>query len=166
MLRRLLYKNSSQHRASSYMRRLRGIARDLRLLEELSLTCVLADLRAMTQLAAAGPSSGRASQSRQAQPSTKQTHRVPCQEAALCAMSRLVASAQMYAGLVQSCLAAAAELTAQISKSFFMPLCVTALAMLARIQVRHVPYALTSLPRSRSTILAIQMHFFAVQLDM
>lgn len=54
LLSKLVYKNSSQHRGTPYMRRLRQVLRELRLLEALQLPGCMDDLLCLVQLTAPG----------------------------------------------------------------------------------------------------------------
>ena len=49
---------------------------------------------------------------------------------------RLLASMTVVQGLIPALLAAASQLSAQMSMEFFVPFCTTMFAILARIQVR------------------------------
>lgn len=60
---------------------------------------------------------------------------VPSQEAGILVLERLLANCRLAAQTVPAAHAAAAQLLAQLSMTYFMPFCVTALAMVARIQV-------------------------------
>lgn len=59
---------------------------------------------------------------------------MPAQEAAAFTMQRLLLGCTLMEGLVMHGLQAADQVAAQVAKSFFMPLGLTALAMLARVQ--------------------------------
>jgi hypothetical protein len=139
MLQRLIYKNSSQHRGGHVMRTLRGVHRQLRLLAALQLPQLLDDLAHMLKLAA--PLQAAAAE-RRGMPShaPRATHRVPCAEACALAMQRMRGGAQLAAGLVRSCLEAARHALAQVAKTFFIPMCMVATALLARVQVGVIPY--------------------------
>ncbi|KAL6749708.1 hypothetical protein V8C86DRAFT_3031758 [Haematococcus lacustris] len=154
LLQRLIYKNTSQHRSSTFMRQLRAVSRQLSLLQALQLPQCLGDLHAMTQLlpnnTKGGPAGG-------APGFQRQTVRVPCQEAVLAVLQRLRAAGALGHGLATALLAAAEQLTGQAARSFFMPLSLTGLAMLARIQVlaSHFLSCCTSTYNSLSGLLPL-----------
>ena len=62
--------------------------------------------------------------------------RLPSHQAAAALLSTLLAACQLVEELAPAVHRASLQLLAQLAHSFFMPLCLTALAALARIQVR------------------------------
>eukprot|EP00798_Chlamydomonas_sp_ICE-L_P017022 gene17022-23312_t len=108
MLRRLLYKNASQHRGSHFLRKLREVDRKLQQLKDMQLPSILDDLNSMVQIASSqaedtatdscntdkGPKAkagGRRSAAYGKQPAQRLSHCLPFQEAAVFAMRRLLA---------------------------------------------------------------------------
>ncbi|KAK9845469.1 hypothetical protein WJX81_007310 [Elliptochloris bilobata] len=126
LLERLLYKNKQQHRASQHYRRLLEVRRHLRLLRDLQLPGLLADLAAL-----ALPPPAAAEQSR-----------APAGEAGALALRRLAAAGRLLAELCTAARRAAGALSGQLAHSFFMPLCLTGLAVLARVQALAAQLAL------------------------
>ena len=68
---------------------------------------------------------------------------VPSQQAGILVLQRLLAGCRLAAQAVPAAHAAAAQLLAQLSMTYFMPFSLTALAMVARIQVQQCCYVLT-----------------------
>jgi len=60
---------------------------------------------------------------------------VPSQQAGILVLQRLSAGCRLAVKTIPAAHAAAAQLLAQLSMTYFMPFCLTALAMVARIQV-------------------------------
>ena len=95
--------------------------RHLRLLRDLQLPALLGDLAA---LAAPAPAAAALS-------------RAPAGEAGALSLKRLAALGRLVGGLCSAVRGAAGALSGQLAHSFFMPLCLTGLAMLARVQARQ-----------------------------
>ncbi len=100
--------------------------RHLRLLRALQLPGLLSDLAA---LASAAPAA--------AAPAAAHT-RAPAGEAGALALRRLAAAACVAGALCGAARGAAAALSGQLAHSFFMPLCLTGLAVAARVQARCI----------------------------
>jgi len=66
---------------------------------------------------------------------------VPAQQAGILVLQRLLAGCRLAVKTIPAAHAAAAQLLAQLSMTFFMPFCLTALAMVARIQVFTIAFA-------------------------
>lgn len=98
--------------------------RHLRLLRALQLPGLLSDLAALASAAPAAdaPSAAHA--------------RAPAGEAGALALRRLAAAACVAGALCGAARGAAAALSGQLAHSFFMPLCLTGLAVAARVQAR------------------------------
>lgn len=96
MLRRLIYKNTSQHRSSHHMQRLREVARCLASLADLKLPRLVSDLGSMVQLAApqqkpqGRQQGGKPGGSRTEAAAGRQTHRLPARESCAFIMGQLV----------------------------------------------------------------------------
>lgn len=60
---------------------------------------------------------------------------VPSRQAGILVLQRLLAGCRLAVQTIPAAHAAAAQLLAQLSMTYFMPFCLTALAMVARIQV-------------------------------
>lgn len=148
LLGKLIYKNNSQHRGTSYLRRLRHVLRELRLLSAMQLPGCMSDLLSLTQLATStstaaagagtkgqGTGAAKGSRATSVSSSTRKTHRVPAQEAVAAVLMRLHAATRLLQSLVHAALDAAAQTGAQVARSYFMPLCLTATAMMARLHV-------------------------------
>lgn len=67
-------------------------------------------------------------------PRSGDQRRVPSHQAAASVLRTLAAACQLVEQLAQAVQRASLQLLAQLAHSFFMPLCLTALAALARIQ--------------------------------
>ena len=95
--------------------------RHLRLLRDLQLPALLGDLAA---LAAPAPAAAALS-------------RAPAGEAGALSLKRLAALGRLLGDLCGAVRGAAGALSGQLAHSFFMPLCLTGLAVLARVQARQ-----------------------------
>lgn len=60
---------------------------------------------------------------------------LPCREAVLLALQRVQACAELMAATARACLDAARRLLAQVAASFFVPLCIAAASLAARLRV-------------------------------
>ncbi|BDA45714.1 hypothetical protein COCOBI_07-5010 [Coccomyxa sp. Obi] len=124
-LERLLYKNKQQHRSSRHFQQLFDVHRCLQLWRKLDLQHLMAELAEHAKLT---------DSARQAQwlPSFQQQQPSPSAQLLL---QRIIAGCRVM-GLVQTAVhKAASALSAQLALTFFMPLCLTAIAILARVRV-------------------------------
>jgi hypothetical protein len=120
LLERLLYKNAAQHRAGRPFHRLAAVRRLARLLRAADGEGAAARLHADLAPAAA--------------PTAAPHHRrVPRAAAAAFVRRRLLGACRAAEALLPAVHAAAAQLTAQIAQSFFLPLSLTCLAAVARV---------------------------------
>ncbi|DBA79811.1 hypothetical protein WJX77_011348 [Trebouxia sp. C0004] len=131
LLSKLLYKSKNQHRSSKHFQYLSEVKRCMRLLQQVQLSDLVGDLNHLRSNAGVGmPATaslvmfGRASKLQ-----------VPSQQAGILVLQRLLAGGRLAVKTIPAAHAAAAQLLAQLSMTYFMPFCLTALAMLARIQV-------------------------------
>lgn len=60
---------------------------------------------------------------------------LPCQQAGMLVMQRILSACSLVVQMLPAVHAGAAQLLAQLGMTYFMPFCLSALAMLARIQV-------------------------------
>ncbi|KAG1660522.1 hypothetical protein FOA52_004216 [Chlamydomonas sp. UWO 241] len=135
LLRRLLYKNVSQHRSSHHLQRLRKVARCLDTLEALRLPHLMSDIDAMVQLASSlVPRGSDAAAVKGSGGGGRATHRLPLRSAAAHVMARLMLGCCVLQGLPGVVVTAADFLTQQVAATYFMPLSMGALALLARTQ--------------------------------
>jgi hypothetical protein len=120
LLERLLYKNAAQHRAGRPFHRLAAVRRLARLLRAADGEGAAARLHADLAPAAA--------------PTAAPHHRhVPRAAAAAFVRRRLLGACRAAEALLPAAHVAAAQLTAQIAQSFFLPLSLTCLAAVARV---------------------------------
>lgn len=143
LLEKLVYKNANQHASGHHMHRLLEVRRLLRLLKALQLGALVGALH--EQLAAArkqGSLPSTASLSSFSSGSFAPPlalgsvpRRLPSQQAALLVLRRLRGAVLLVEELLPALRRAASQLLAQLAHSFFMPLCLTSLAVLARVQV-------------------------------
>ncbi|KAL0021447.1 hypothetical protein WJX79_000584 [Trebouxia sp. C0005] len=131
LLSKLLYKSKNQHRSSKHFQYLSEVKQCMKLLQQLQLSDLVGDLNHLTSSAGVGvPASaslimfGRANK----------LH-VPAQQAGILVLQRLLAGCRLAVKTIPAAHAAAVQLLAQLSMTYFMPFCLTALAMVARIQV-------------------------------
>ncbi|KAL0050812.1 hypothetical protein WJX82_007614 [Trebouxia sp. C0006] len=131
LLSKLLYKSKNQHRSSKHFQYLTEVKRCMKLLLQLQLSDLVGDLNHLRSNAGVGmPATaslvmfGRANK----------LH-VPSQQAGILVLQRLLAGCRLAVRAIPAAHAAAAQLLAQLSMTYFMPFCLTALAMVARIQV-------------------------------
>jgi len=118
-----MYKNSNQHRATRPFRKLQEVLRLLRLMEEADLN---AEVQYMTDALAVA-----------AKPTlTLHERTVPILHSAVVLLRRAQASCHLTEALSTATISAAAQFTTQLAQSFFMPLSLTCLAIIARIRVR------------------------------
>ncbi len=109
----------------------------MRLLRDLQLSGLLGDLAALAQ---PQPALALAPSETLAQTCA------PAGEAGAFVLRRLAAAGHVVAGLCLATRKAAAALSGQFAHSFFMPLCLTGLAILARIQARRLPLCARNAP--------------------
>ncbi|GAX84246.1 hypothetical protein CEUSTIGMA_g11669.t1 [Chlamydomonas eustigma] len=154
ILQRLVYKNNSQHRSSLLMQKAREVLKIMALVHRLQLPDLLLDLHTMTQLSSSFAKS--ASGNNRGASGCRFTHCLPIREACVFTMARLIIGCSILQGVPQlivsvhplSCtgcsilqgvpqliVSAARPLIAQVGSSYFMPLCMTLLGLLSRIQV-------------------------------
>eukprot|EP00884_Botryococcus_braunii_P018163 jgi/Botrbrau1/502/Bobra.110_2s0132.1 len=129
IFQRLLYKNKFQHRGSGHYKHLWEVARLLKLFGELRLPEVIGQLDKQC----GAPKTSFARRGLSFVP-TRQA-RVPSREAGLKLLVRLQGGGRLLQGLVPAIRKAAPLLGAQLEKGFFVPFCLTAFAILARLQV-------------------------------
>ncbi|KAG2446996.1 hypothetical protein HYH02_008150 [Chlamydomonas schloesseri] len=165
MLRRLLYKNTHQHRGGHFMRYLLEVRRALAQLQSLRLDGLLSDLQHLLQEGGAFSSSNVGSSSGGGKGARgggngrgaagagagaggggggggRTSYRLPSRDAAAAVMSQLVAGTALVRGLQRPLHSAAGQLGAQLALTYFVPLATTAAAMLARIKVLSLQLAL------------------------
>ncbi|CAL8470705.1 g10247 [Coccomyxa elongata] len=124
-LERLLYKNKQQHRSSRHFQQLLDVHRCLQLWRRLDLQQLMAELAEHAKLR---------DSAREAQWLPNPQRQQPSPSAQLL-LQRIIAGCRMM-GLVQTAAhKAASALSAQLALTFFMPLCLTAIAILARVRV-------------------------------
>ncbi|KAK9903949.1 hypothetical protein WJX75_001135 [Coccomyxa subellipsoidea] len=124
-LERLLYKNKQQHRTSGHFQQLIDVHRCLQLWRRLDLPRSIAELAGHAKVT---------ENAREAQwlPMSQQQTSQPSGQLLL---QQIVAGCRVM-GMVQAAVhKAASSLSAQLALSFFVPLCLTALAILARVRV-------------------------------
>lgn len=61
--------------------------------------------------------------------------RLPCKQAGILVLQRTMAACRLAVQMLPAVHAGAAQLLAQLGMTYFMPFCLSALAMLSRIQV-------------------------------
>ena len=124
LLEQLFYKNINQHRGTRPFQRLLEVRRLLRLLREVDLDESITALRDALTLAS--------------RPTlTLHERNVPAFDSAMEVVQRLLGCCRLAEGLAKATLTAAAQFTTQLAQSFFMPLSLTCLAVLARVRVRE-----------------------------
>ena len=117
-----MYKNTNQHRDTRPFQRLTQTRRFLRLAKQTEIDGVVAALRDAMVLAS--------------KPTlTLHERSVPTVHSAVAVLRRLLGCCRLLAALAKSAVDAAAQFTTQLAQSFFMPLSLTCLAIVARIRV-------------------------------
>lgn len=117
-----MYKNSNQHRCSRPFKKLHEVLRLLRLTLEVDLN---ASVQTFIDALATATRPTVALQERD----------MPTMQSAVALLRRLQACCHLAQGLSAAILGAAAQFTTQLAQSFFMPLSLTCLAVLARVRV-------------------------------
>ncbi|KAL4437263.1 hypothetical protein ABPG75_004402 [Micractinium tetrahymenae] len=132
LLEKLLYKNANQHRGAQHFQRLQEVRRLLSLLRSQQL-----DRRvgALHEALAAAQQRGSLPRGSVLMAYGGDQRRVPSHQAASGVLRILGTACQLIEQLAPAVQRASLQLLAQLAHSFFMPLCLTALAALARIQV-------------------------------
>ncbi|EFN52999.1 hypothetical protein CHLNCDRAFT_137446 [Chlorella variabilis] len=132
LLGKLLYKNSHQHRGAQHFQRLQEIRRLLSLLKGMQLERRAAAFHAAFQ---AARQRGKLPTGSVLMAYGADQRRVPSHGAATSLLRALRAACQLVEQLAPAVHRASLHLLAQLAHSFFMPLCLTSLACVARIQV-------------------------------
>lgn len=122
LLEQLAYKNSNQHRGTRPFQRLEEVRRLLRLARGADVAASLGALRDALSLAARPTLS-------------LHERRVPGAAGAVAVLRRLLGFCRLVAALAGRAVAAAHQFASQLAQSFFMPLSLTCLAVLARVRV-------------------------------
>ena len=116
----------------------------LRIMRALRLPELLQLIHSLTQAPPLGVAPAVGAKARPTAPrAAHSTQWLPTRGAVLVSMVRLRGSCRAVAALIPALRKAAAALLGQLAHSFFMPFCLTAAAVLARIQVRSFGTALT-----------------------
>ncbi|GIL60060.1 hypothetical protein Vafri_14728, partial [Volvox africanus] len=154
ILDRLVYKNTYQHRGAHLMRYMKEVRRLLTLLRELQLESLMDDLYCMLQLGGVVPKAAASATAgdggtRGGKVATvggnvvtgggdssggRTSYRLPCREAAAAILKQIIAGCGLIMGLQSPLQRATAHLAAQLALTYFVPLCATGCAMLARIK--------------------------------
>ena len=123
LLEQIIYKNINQHRNTRPFQRLLEVRRLLRLLQDAATDDIVCALRDALSLSS--------------RPTLSLHERnVPTAESTLHVLQRVLGSCRLAESLLNATLTAAVQFTTQLAQSFFMPLSLTCLAILARVRVR------------------------------
>jgi len=121
VLEQLIYKNTNQHRNTRPFQRLLEVRRLLRLLKETTTDKAICALRDALSLCS--------------RPTLSLHERnVPTAQSALHVLQRVLGSCRVAESLAHATLVAAFQFATQLAQSFFMPLSLTCLAILARLR--------------------------------
>jgi hypothetical protein len=124
LLEQLAYKNVNQHNGTRPFQRLEEVRRLLRLARGADVATALGALHDALSLAARPTLS-------------LHERRVPAAAGAVAVLRRLLGFSRLAVALAERCMAAAHQFSSQLAQSFFMPLSLTCLAVLARIRVSY-----------------------------
>lgn len=138
-LRKLLYKNCSQHRKTRYFQHLQEVARLVGLLQAINLERhILVFYEALNIGKRRGTVPGESSLAVRG----GELRRIPSLQAAGVNLHRIHTALKYVEYLGPAIFKTAKSLTDQISLTYFMPFCVTALAIIARIRVLTAQFAI------------------------